>query len=349
MLSESEKQQFSRQIRLPGFGEEKQLLLKNTHVMVIGVGGLGNSAAQYLAAAGIGRLTLVDFDRIEFHNLHRQPLFGVNDVGAYKAETAARKLRENYPALDIEFALSRFEADGIPEFPSDIKLIADCTDNFSARYDIDTFASSHRIPVLFGAIHRYEGRLALFNGLKGIRYKDAYPHPPISNHIRHCEEEGVLGPLAGLMGCMMTTAIIEFLTSGTSNVDGAMLHFDASTFKTSLFEIASTLKTQVKTPIITSLNASPSNAQLVKSGFYELIDVREWHEHEELNIGGKCLPAGNVREWENQLDLNVSYLLYCSHGYQSSIVAQYISARFPQIKIAHLHGGLEAWHDLIKE
>jgi rhodanese-related sulfurtransferase len=148
---------------------------------------------------------------------------------------------------------------------------------------------------------------------------------------------------------MMTTAIIEFLTSGTSNVDGAMLHFDASTFKTSLFEIASTLKTQVKTPILTSLNASPSNAQLVKSGFYELIDVREWHEHVELNIGGKCLPAGNVREWENQLDLNVAYLLYCSHGYQSSIVAQYISARFPQFKIAHLQGGLEAWRELIKE
>ena len=338
MLSESEKQQFSRQIRLPGFGEEKQLLLKNAHVMVIGVGGLGNSAAQYLAAAGIGRLTLVDFDRIEFHNLHRQPLFGVNDIGAYKAETAARKLRENYPSRDIKFVLSRFEADGIPEFQSDIKLIADCTDNFSARYDIDTFAYSHRIPLLFGAIHRYEGRLALFNGLKGTRYKDAYPHPPLSNHIRHCEEEGVLGPLAGLMGCMMTTAIIEFLTSGTSNVDGAMLHFDASTFKTSLFEISSTLTTQVKTPIIISLNASLSN-----------IDVREWHEHEELNIGGRCLPAGNVREWENQLDLNVTYLLYCSHGYQSSIVAQYISARFPQFKIAHLKGGLEAWHELIKE
>jgi molybdopterin/thiamine biosynthesis adenylyltransferase/rhodanese-related sulfurtransferase len=342
MLSDTDKHQFSRQMRLPGFGEEKQLLLKSAHVMVVGLGGLGCPVAQYVASAGIGKLTLIDYDRIELHNIHRQPLFGTHDVGQYKAEKAALKLKDLYPTLDIDFITRRFDG----ENSGDIQMIADCTDNFNARYSIDAFACERKIPVLFGAMHQHEGRLSLFHGRTGTRYTDAYPRAPISELIQDCETEGVHGPLAGIIGSMMASAILEFITTGKSVLDGAMMNFDSSTLKTHLFEIQRQFPS-THNAAITSLNASLANAPLLQSVSYELIDVREWYEHDEFNIGGKCCPAAQVREWENQLDPKKTSLLYCNHGHQSFLLAQYISARLPHMKIAHLNGGLDAWRELV--
>lgn len=336
-------------MRLPGFGEEKQVLLKNAHVMVIGLGGLGNPVAQYLAAAGIGKLTLVDHDRIELHNIHRQPLFGIQDVGHSKADVASKKLKELYPAITFESIFKRFDTESAKELTEPINMIADCTDNFNSRYAIDSVAFSRKTPVLFGAIHLNEGRLSLFHGNAGTRYTDAYPRAPFSNIIRDCEAEGILGPHAGVIGSMMAAAIVTFLTTGESYLDGSMLHIDLRNFKTVQFQIPTSRDAATEIRAFTSLEARPSNLELIRSGGYELIDVREWHEHAEFNIGGRCLPAGNIREWLGTLNPELTTLLYCSHGHQSSIVAQYISTLIPTLHIAHLQGGLEAWNALMKE
>jgi molybdopterin/thiamine biosynthesis adenylyltransferase/rhodanese-related sulfurtransferase len=349
MLSDLEKQQFSRQIKLPGFGEEKQVLLKNAHVVIIGIGGLGNPVAQYLAAAGVGKLTLVDHDLVELHNLHRQPLFGIHDIGLSKADRAAEKLCLMYPSLSIRSVRKRFDEVNCLEIANEATIVADCTDNFQARYAIDAFAEENKIPVLFGAINWEEGRISLFHGTTGTRYKDVYPQAPISSLVRDCAEEGVLGPLAGMVGAMMASSIITFLTTGKSNLDGTMLHIDANSFQSTLFEIPRKTTSHTHLHHFLSLEANLSNVRLVKSEHFELIDVREWHEHEEFNLGGKCLPAGNIREWEHQLDTKTKLLFYCNHGYQSSIVAQYISALLPESKTAHLKGGLEAWRELLSK
>ena len=140
----------------------------------------------------------------------------------------------------------------------------------------------------------------------------------------------------------MAAAIFEFLTTGKSHLDGAMLHFDVSNFKTHLFQIQQApSQTSSKSRII-ALDASILRSEDLYEELYELIDVRETFEHEEFNVGGKCLPAGNIREWENELNLHKTPLFYCNYGHQSSIVAQYIATRFPELQIAHLKNGVES-------
>lgn len=343
MLSTTEKTQFDRQLRLPGFGEQQQLMLKKAHVLVVGIGGLGNPVVQYLAAAGVGKLTLADFDRVDIHNIHRQVLFGIPDCGLLKAEVASKKLKAHYPELVVNCVLEKVDIGQLAAITAGVDLIADCTDNFTARYEIGEFAKAQGIPVMFGAVHRMEGQLSLFNGRAGTHYSDAYPIPPVSDRIGNCSEEGILGPIAGIVGCMMAVGIIEYLATGKTASDGRLMRYDGANCQTYSVEIVPSGSSIQTETTINALAYEEAQALLARNAEIFLIDLRELYEHEDFNIGGICRPAGELNQWLHELDHVESIFLYCNHGIQSDAVSRVLANKKPGMSIAHLKGGLREW------
>ena len=346
MLSTTEKTQFDRQLRLPGFGEQQQLMLKNAHVLVIGLGGLGHPVVQYLAAAGVGKLTLADFDRVAIHNMHRQVLFGGSDCDSYKAEIVATKLKSQYPELDVRCALEKVDTRQLEVITGGVDLIADCTDNFASRYEIGAFAHAHCIPEMFGAAHRMEGQLSLFNGRAGTQYSDVYPTPPVSGRIGNCSEEGILGPIAGILGCMMATGIIEFLATGTTHSDGRLIRYDGANYQTYSAEIIPSSHSRSMFPSAKALSGIEAHAMLSQNTEIAIVDVREQHEHDNFNIGGICRPAGELTQWLPELMHGKSIFLYCNQGIQSDAVSRVLASKRPDMRISHLKGGLRNWPNI---
>jgi adenylyltransferase/sulfurtransferase len=343
MLSNTEKIQYSRQLRMPGFGEAEQLRLKSAHVLVVGLGGLGIPVAHYLAAAGIGKLTLVDFDEIELHNIHRQLLFGSEDCGKKKAEVVAVKLKRLYPDLGVDFRLMPFGKIELSDLIPELNLIADCTDNMEARYALDERGETSKIPVMFGAVHRMEGQLSLFHGKAGTRYSDVYPSAPTSTLTGNCREEGILGPVAGTIGTMMATSIIQYIATGNTRADGRLIRYDASLSETFTVEIEARGIASNKKDI-QSIEIRDIDFIRIQNPDLQLIDVREQHEHEEHNLGGICRPAGEVLDWLNELNHGSSVILYCHSGFHSYAVARVLSLKRPDLIICHLKHGIIASH-----
>ena len=348
-LSDKERSKFQRQLNLPGFGEDGQLRLKGAHVLVIGMGGLGNPVALYLAAAGVGTLTLVDFDTVEPSNLHRQVLFGINDCGKKKAEVAAEKLHMLHPETCITPLVNRADARNLENMLDGVDLVADCTDNFETRYALADTLSPLNIPLVVGAAHQREGWLALLHGNAGVSYRDAYPLPPESGRVGTCETEGVSGPMVGIIGSMMAQCIMDFLALGTSEADGRIIRFDGIDFKTYVATIQKQLETVTPPSKVTALSKEELEKLLQQSAPPQLIDVREPFEHEDFHIGGICLPAGDVKQWSHALSAGTSLVLYCNTGTLSYMAAHVLVRERPDLHVAHLNGGLESWQSVIEQ
>ncbi|MFN5619947.1 MAG: ThiF family adenylyltransferase [Flavobacteriales bacterium] len=342
-LSDKERTLFQRPMNLTGHGESGQIKLKSARILVIGLGGLGNPVAHYLAAAGIGHLTLVDFDVIESSNLHRQVLFGPADCGQPKAEVAAKKLSTLYPGTTFTAITARVDALTLKDMLPTVNLVADCTDNFETRYLIDDSLRGKGIPVVIGAVNQREGLLSLFHGKSGLCYRDAYPHPPESGRVGNCASEGISGPMVGIIGCMMSQCIIDFLLSGVSEADGKIVRFDGSDFSSYVAQIHQVSAKPKHSVEPKTLDAHELSALLRQKNPPVLIDVRETFEHDEFNIGGACMPAGDVRQWMGELTSDKVYVLYCSHGTSSFMTAYVLLQQRPELNVRHLKGGLEAF------
>ncbi|MBP7821817.1 MAG: HesA/MoeB/ThiF family protein [Saprospiraceae bacterium] len=204
---------FLRQITLSGFGVEKQLLLNNAKVLIIGAGGLGCPALLYLAAAGVGTLGLVDFDLVEMSNLHRQILYGVSDVGKSKVAVAAKKVNLLHPEVNINCYDERITIDNIASIIKDYDIILDGTDDVDTKYLINDTCFNMNIPLVFGSIYQYEGQVAIFNGKDALsNYRKLFPTPPASDSIFTCNVMGVLGVLPGIIGTIQASETIKTLT-----------------------------------------------------------------------------------------------------------------------------------------
>lgn len=343
-LNEMEIDRYSRHLLLPNFTRVHQLRLKLSKIVIIGMGGLGNPLAQYLVAAGIGQLTLIDFDTIEISNLHRQVLFGIDDCGSFKAQTAARKLSVLHPDAHINAITERITEKNLPDLLTEVDLVADCTDNFESRYLIDQIAGKLKVPLAFGAVHRDEGQFALFHGRAGVGYRDVYPDPPSSNSIGNCSQEGVWGPIAGIIGTAMAQCIISYLSFGATEADGRMIRFDGASFKTYAADIRPKHEERVEPIPIRPIIADQAAQLMADSYFLQLIDVREQFEHDDFNIGGMCLPASDLKQWSAQINPLYPVLLYCQKGQMSYTVARALSSVLPHLEIMHLVGGIDDWN-----
>lgn len=224
-LSREELMRYDRQMIMSGFGKRKQLLLKNARVLVVGAGGLGCPVLSYLAAAGIGTIGIIDFDNIEISNLHRQVLYGHDDVGKLKAEVAANKIKAQNKYINAVVHAELLREENAEQLISLYDLIVDGSDNFLTRYLVNDTCVKLNKPLVYGSILRYEGQVAVFNynGSKNLR--DLFPEAPNPEDVPSCAEAGVLGALPGVAGSIMASHALKIIL-GESVALNELLVFD---------------------------------------------------------------------------------------------------------------------------
>lgn len=216
---------FRRQIQLKEIGEAGQQKLLSSKVLVVGAGGLGCAVLQNLAACGVGNITIVDFDVVEYHNLHRQTLFTTAEVGKNKAESAALFLSERYPHCQVNPVNAFFDAGmAVTELPT-ADILVDCTDNLPVRYLMDDAARIYKKTWVYASVSKFNLQWALFRPDKGFSYRNVFPVPPNPLFMNQCNTEGILGTVPALAGTLQANMVLNALL-GLDNVDGKLFHMD---------------------------------------------------------------------------------------------------------------------------
>ena len=226
MWTKQELDRYARHIVLPGVGGAGQARLKRGAVLVVGAGGLGSPVLMYLAAAGVGRLGLVEMDRVDLSNLQRQVLFDTNSIGQPKAEVAKSRLENLNPHLRIEAYAQRITTANALELLEPYDLIIDCSDNFPTRYLLNDACVLLNKPLVYGAIHQFEGQLSVFHYRGGPCYRCLFPQPPRPGTVPSCAEAGVFGVLPGVIGSLMATEALKLLLDLGEVLSGRLLLYD---------------------------------------------------------------------------------------------------------------------------
>lgn len=226
-LSPRELSRYRRHLDLPGFGPESQEALKRGSVLVIGAGGLGCPALLYLAAAGVGRITVIDPDTVDVSNLQRQVLYSTDELGMPKAEAAARRLRALNPEIRVEALVGRFRREQALSLAGGHDVVLDGSDNFATRYLANDACVIAGRPLVYGAVQAYEGQVSVFNWKGGPTYRCLYPEPPEAGAVPSCSELGVLGVLPGVVGTLQAAETIKLLANLGDPLSGRLLLWDA--------------------------------------------------------------------------------------------------------------------------
>jgi sulfur-carrier protein adenylyltransferase/sulfurtransferase len=366
-LSPAELLRYSRHLLIPSIGEEGQLRLKNASVLLVGCGALGSPAALYLAAAGVGRLGLVDADVVDASNLQRQILHGESWVGKPKLESAAARLREVNPHVKTEAHATRLIPDNAMEIARSYDIIVDGSDNFPTRFLTNDTAFLLHKPLVYGAIHRFEGQTGVFAPhLGGPCYRCMLPHMPAPGSVPSCAEAGVLGVLPGIIGSIQAMEAIKLILGIGEPPLGKITAYDAlqSRFRTLTLRRdphcrlcgASPEITSVRNPETlaqTSCTTSASTMQTITTaelrtllaGDFQglLIDVREPHEHAMANIeGARLIPLATLMEHIDSLPTDLDILVHCKMGMRSARAVEMLMDRgFTRVK--NVLGGIDAW------
>ena len=365
MLSVEETNQYQRHLSLPSFGIAAQEKLKCSSVLVIGAGGLGCPALQYLAAAGVGKIGIVDEDIIESSNLQRQVLFSQDNVGKPKAEIAAIKLRGMNPYIEIHSHIVRFTARNAESLVKEYDIILDGTDNFSSRYLINDACVLFDKVLIYGAIYQFEGQVSVFNYKNGPTYRCLFPNPPSSNALPSCSEVGVLGVLPGIIGSFQALESIKVITGVGIPLSGKVMLYNALDQKTRLIG----LKSQLDRRKNISLEDSSSSCSVnIKEETDQMIFESEPNEFFKMLNEDKGILVLDVREdWERAMSkispsvhiplsefnsthgVNLSgdpkeknVLVYCKAGVRSRMACESLKAQGFK-KLYNLSGGILQW------
>lgn len=226
-LSDQELLRYSRQIMLPKFDVAGQLALKNAHVLIMGMGGLGSPVAMYLAAAGVGQLTIADFDVVDTSNLQRQVIHGESSMGMLKAESAKSHLLNINPLAQVQTITHKLEGDALQDVIQRVDLVLDCTDNFATRFAINQYCVRHQTPLVSGAAIRMEGQISVFDARQAASpcYQCLYPEG--DEQALSCSESGVMSPLVGIIGSIQAMEAIKLLSGLGETLTGKLLMLDA--------------------------------------------------------------------------------------------------------------------------
>jgi sulfur-carrier protein adenylyltransferase/sulfurtransferase len=371
-LSKDEILRYSRHLIMPEVGMEGQLKLKSAKVALIGTGGLGAPLGMYLAAAGIGRIGLVDFDVVDFTNLQRQVIHGTKDVGKKKLDSAAETMLDINPYVEIdrhETALSSENALGILK---DYDIVVDGTDNFPTRYLVNDACVLLGKPNVYGSIFRFEGQATIFAYPGGPCYRCLYPEPPPPGLVPSCAEGGVLGILPGTVGLIQATETVKLILGIGEPLIGRLVLYDALAMKFRELKLRRNPECPVcgDHPTITKLidyqefcgipnqshEEKPMEGDIdpveVKSKIdrgdrFVLLDVREPHEYQICNIPqAKLIPLGDLPKRVNELDSADEIIAHCKSGMRSAKAVEFLKqAGFK--KVRNMKGGILAWSEKV--
>ena len=333
------------QIALPGFGEPAQQLLQQARVLVVGAGGLGCPALQYLVAAGIGTIGIADDDVVSVTNLHRQILYGPGDIGKKKVQFAIGRLQQQNPDINLVAHDLRVDSSNALELINPYDIIVDGTDNFETRYLLNDAAVMAGKALVYGAIYQYEGQLAVWNaknadGSYSPNYRDLYPKVD-ATQIPNCAVGGVIPTLAGIIGCLQANEVIKLITQSKDVLAGKVMVFDAQTLQSRTIKIGSVTKTNIQslkeTAAIPTITKSDLEADPEK---YELIDVRTQQEHEFANIGGKNIPLDELIQNIASFNKTTPIVFYCATGKRSAEAVKMVKGVYPEAEVYSLVSGI---------
>ena len=297
-LNEGEVEQYRRHLSLQDFGLESQIKLKKSSVLVIGAGGLGCPVLQYLVAAGVGKIGIVDNDVIESSNLQRQILFDHDDIGSPKAKVAAAKLTRLNPFIKIHPFIERLKKENAEFLFGGYDLIVDGTDNFSSRYLINDACILFEKPLIHGSIHLFEGMVSVFNFQGGPTYRCLFPEQPDSSSIPSCAEAGVLGVLPGIIGSMQAMEAIKVITGRGQPLSGKVLSYNSLSNSTSIINLQALPQSREIKELLNSCEPSCSDSSQKICLNKKIVEISE-DELREMMAKKKDLQILDVREdWE---------------------------------------------------
>lgn len=379
-FSKEELGHYSRHLTIPEFGMEGQKKLKAAKVLAVGTGGLGAPMLQYLAAAGVGTIGIVDFDKVEASNLHRQVLFGVSDIGRSKVEVTKERLLEINPHITVHTYETQLTSENALDILKGYDIVADGTDNFPTRYLINDASVMLDIPNVHGSIFQFEGQISVFNyvdeeGNRGPNYRDLFPEPPPPGLVPSCAEAGVLGVLPGIIGCLQASEVIKLITGIGDSLAGKLFLFDALSFKNRTVKVTKNAENPLtgENPTITELIdyqafcGIPNQAQeeteqdvpevtvqeykewLTRGEDVQLIDVREPHEYEIAEIGGELMPLNTVLNNADEISRDKKVVVHCRSGKRSAKAIRQLRDKYGFKNLYNLKGGILAWSEEIDE
>ena len=373
----------ARHITLPNVGLDGQRRLNASSVLIIGAGGLGSPAALYLAAAGIGRIGLVDDDTVDLSNLQRQILHATEDVGTPKVDSAQATLNALDPEVEVITYSTRLHPENALEIMEGWDLVLDGTDNLPTRYLVDDACSLLGTPWVYGSVFRFEGQVSLFNHEGGPCYRDLFPEPPPPEAVPSCSDAGVFGVLPGVVGVLQATEAIKLLLGLPPSLSGVLLIYDALTMEFNRLSFSSDTNRQPVTDLsqaagllseeawcsvhgsgnpMSEEQISPSSPdgnmvhQISMDEVLErrangwapfILDVRSDGEHEQVRIADFSLhvPHPEVLSVLNELPKDTDILLHCKGGMRSQLAANtLVSAGWDANRLFNLQGGIMAWY-----
>ncbi len=375
-LSNEEVLRYSRHIIIPEVGLSGQKKLKAAKVLMIGAGGLGSPLGLYLAAAGIGKIGIVDFDVVELTNLQRQVLHSTGDIGRPKLESARETLNGINPNVEIETFQERLSSENAFRLFADYDVIVDGTDNFPTRYLVNDACVLLGKPNVYGSILRFDGQVSVFDAKHGPCYRCLYPAPPPPGLVPSCAEGGVLGVLPGIIGSLQALEVIKLILGEGQPLIGRLVLFDALQFKFRELK----LKKNPECPICgdnptihelidyeqfcgvkphgtqqeevtdekTEITVEQLKTKLDRGDDLFILDVREPYEYEIVNIGAYLIPLGELPKRIEELDPSKEIVVHCKSGGRSARAAEFLRKNgFKSVK--NLVGGIDVWAERIDQ
>mgnify|MGYP000465857385 CR=1 FL=1 len=372
-LSNEEILRYSRHLIIPEVGLEGQLKLKRARVLLVGAGGLGSPVALYLAAAGVGRLGIVDFDVVDQSNLQRQVIHGSSDVGRKKLDSAVETIRDINPHVQVDRFETALTSDNALPILRDYDLVVDGTDNFPTRYLVNDACVLLGKPNVYGSIFRFEGQATVFAHPGGPCYRCLYPEPPPPGLVPSCAEGGVLGVLPGLIGLVQATETVKLILGAGEPLVGRLLLYDALSMRFREMKLRRDPECPVcgdrpsirelidyhefcGVPAAAAAEPEPAGpdigplqlkARLDRGGRFLLLDVREPHECQICRLpNATFIPMREVPKRLGELDRGQEIVVYCRSGARSAKVAEFLRNQgFGPVR--NLTGGILAWSDQV--
>lgn len=370
-LSYAEIRRYGRHLIIPDVGLEGQKRLKAASVLVIGAGGLGSPLSLYLAAAGVGRIGLVDFDVVDESNLQRQVIYTAKDVKRSKLEVAKERLTALNPHIEVETYETRLTSENAMEILGDYDVIVDGTDNFPTRYLVNDACVFLKKPNVYGSIFRFDGQVSVFDAQRGPCYRCLYPEPPPPGLVPSCAEGGVLGVLPGIIGTLQANEVIKIILGIGQPLLGRLLLFDAlqMTFRELRVRKDPNCVVCGENPKVrelidyeafcgvgvapqhldSSMHITPEElkAKLDRGENVVLVDVREEVEYEICHLeNAQLIPLSKLPEHVNRLSLVDEIVTYCHTGSRSSLATKFLrDLGFTRVR--NLAGGIDAWAERV--
>ena len=375
-FSKAELERYSRHLIIPEFNIEGQRKLKEAKVLVVGSGGLGSPLLLYLAAAGVGHIGIVDFDVIEDHNLQRQVLFGVDQVGQSKAAAAKARIQSLNPHIEVTVHETRLTSANALDIIADYDVVADGTDNFPTRYLVNDACVLLGKTNVYASIYRFEGQCSVFNhlrpdGTRGPNYRDLFPSPPPPGLVPSCSEGGVIGVLPGILGSLQALEVIKVISGVGDVLDGRLFLCDAGTFHTRTLKVRANASNPLtgehptQTELIDyemfcGLGDAPVQErevaeidpvaladQLRSEAPPVVIDVREPYEYAIAQMGGTLIPVESVPERLEAIPKDRPVVVHCRSGVRSARVIRMLEDDHGYGNLLNLKGGILAWQEQV--